>query len=122
MNILVNKIASILSEIKSNVINAFLFRIYNRRRPVKEIWKAGEEFRDKIWYDLHLYSVKNGEFDDGMVPEDIRKNAFKTAEEILNKFGEEELGPYDDFEAGILWGKLLALRWVLGADWDFCDI
>lgn len=57
-----------------------------------------------------------------MVPEDIRKNAFKTAEEILNKFGEEELGPYDDFEAGILWGKLLALRWVLGADWDFCDI
>jgi len=35
--------------------------------------------------------------------------------------GPGQLGPYTDFELGMLNGKLSALRWVLGADWDFLD-
>jgi hypothetical protein len=32
-----------------------------------------------------------------------------------------DAGPYSDFEWGMINGKLWALRWVLGSDWDFLD-
>ena len=33
----------------------------------------------------------------------------------------DQLGPYTDFELGMLDGKLSVLRWALGAEWDFLD-
>jgi hypothetical protein len=43
----------------------------------------------------------------------------KRVEETCTQPG--ELGPYTDFELGMLNGKLSALRWVLGSEWDFLD-
>jgi len=43
--------------------------------------------------------------------------ATKTAEEV----GLENLSPWDDFEWGVINGKLSALRWVLGDEWDMLD-
>lgn len=39
-------------------------------------------------------------------------------ERVIQQYGEENLGPYSDFEWGMLNGKLSALRWVMGEDWD----
>lgn len=49
-------------------------------------------------------------------------NAQTARERVEEKYTEPgQLGPYTDFELGMLNGKLSALRWVLGAEWDFLD-
>jgi hypothetical protein len=50
----------------------------------------------------------------------ILETAKRKAKEIEDKFGQENLG-WDDFEWGMVNGKLSALRWVGGSEWDFLD-
>jgi hypothetical protein len=44
--------------------------------------------------------------------------AMKRTEEEL---GPDEIGPWADFEWGMINGKLSAIRWVLGEEWDMLD-
>lgn len=37
------------------------------------------------------------------------------------ELGPDEIGPWDDFEWGMINGKLSAIRWMLGDDWDMLD-
>jgi hypothetical protein len=55
------------------------------------------------------------------VPKDIVRGAKAGALEMEAKYGKNNLGPYDDFEWGMINGKLSALRWVLGDKWDMLD-
>jgi hypothetical protein len=48
----------------------------------------------------------------------IMEGAIKSAKKIEEKYGREALGPYSDFDWGMMNGKLSALRWVLGEDWE----
>lgn len=73
---------------------------------------------DKIWFDRHLslrYRIEAGV---ETVDSEIWKGALQSAQRVIEKYGEENLGPYSDFEWGMLNGKLSALRWVLGDEWD----
>jgi hypothetical protein len=91
-------------------------------RTEREIGEAAEEFYHRVWYDRHqvlLDKRESGELDEP--PEDIRREAEKAAERIESRYGADNLGPYDDFEWGMINGKLSALRWVLGFDWDMLD-
>ena len=47
--------------------------------------------------------------------------ALAAGERTRQEVGIENLGPWDDFEWGMLNGKLSALRWVLGDEWDMLD-
>ena len=42
----------------------------------------------------------------------------KAGTKARKKFGERNCGPYSHFEWGMVNGKVSALRWVLGEDWD----
>ena len=90
-------------------------------RSMEEVADVAEEFVEKIWFDRHLslrYRVEQGI---ETVDPQIWAGALKSAERVIRKYGEENLGPYSDFEWGMLNGKLSALRWVLGEEWDMLD-
>ena len=90
-------------------------------RTMDEVAEAAYQFVEKIWFDRHLslkYKVEKGI---ETVDPQIWEGALKSAEKMIQKYGDENLGPYSDFEWGMLNGKLSALRWVLGEDWDMLD-
>jgi len=94
-------------------------------RSFRTILKAEQEFFDRIWYDRKLVLIQNikegrerpntSEIQKGM------RNAMKSVEKEYG--GKRELMNYykNDFEWGMLNGKLSALRWVLDDDWDMLD-
>ena len=90
-------------------------------RKTKTVVEAENEFFEKIWYNRHLvlkYRIETGQL---TCDHEIWKQALANAERIREKYGEENLLPKDDFEWGMMNGKLSALRWVLGEEWDFLD-
>lgn len=90
-------------------------------RTMNIVSEVINELFDKIWYERHLvlrYKIENGL--DTVEPK-IWNDALKAAEKVERKYGIENLGPYDDFDWGMLNGKLSALRWVLGDEWDMLD-
>ena len=91
---------------------------FEEPRSMDEIANMVNEFCEKVWFDRHLslrYKVENGL---ETVDPQIWAGALKSAERVIQQYGEENLGPYSDFEWGMLNGKLSALRWVMGEDWD----
>lgn len=90
-------------------------------RTMDEIADMANEFCEKIWFDRHLtlrYKVENGL---ETVNPELWAGALKSAQRVIQQYGEENLGPYSDFEWGMLNGKLSALRWVMGEEWDMLD-
>ena len=92
-----------------------------RTRRIPEILKAEGEFFDRVWYDRHqvLRHLERG--GKRKTASDIMKAAQKEATQLEKKYGKKNLGPYSDFDWGIVNGKLSALRWVLGEEWDMLD-
>ena len=55
------------------------------------------------------------------IQRDVLRGALKAARRVERRYGKKNLGPWDDFEWGMINGKLSALRWVLGEEWDMLD-
>ena len=106
-------------------------------RRLREIVDAIGELLDKVWYNRH--QVRREKIARGItkifeketfpvkdhsrrpIQRDVWEGALKSAAKMERKYGLENLGPWTDFEWGMMNGKLSALRWVLGDEWDMLD-
>jgi hypothetical protein len=91
-------------------------------RRLDEILAAERELFDRIWYDRsmrHEEELLDAGDDDGV--KDLRRVAGPGRARVVATYGLNDVGPYDKFEWGMLNGKLSALRWILGSEWDFLD-
>ena len=108
----------------------------SKLRNIKSALEAEGEFCDKVWYNrcylVLKEGIKNGEhlLVDNWKPEystqdvtkkSIWRGAIKAAKRVEKEYGKKNLGPYSDFDWGMINGKLSAIRWVLGDDWDQLD-
>lgn len=91
-------------------------------RRLDEILAAEKEMFDRIWYDRSMYHeqelIEQGKDEELKY---LRRVAGPGRARVENTYGAENLGPYNKYEWGMLNGKLSALRWILGDDWDFLD-
>ena len=121
---------SINSELVKNIEfeNDWVFE----SRGLTEMIEIERELEQKIWYNRHqvlVSKIEKGEikiinrkdFDiktaDITIVDDIWEGAKKSAKAVEKKYGIKNLY-YDDFEWGMLNGKLSALRWIAGDEWD----
>jgi hypothetical protein len=107
-------------------------------RRLSEILAAEHLLLRQVWYNRHWNlrsGVESGEIKiitsaefrnlSGYHPEVIRdevwRGALAAAKRTEEAVGLENLGPWTDFEWGMVNGKLSALRWGLGEEWDMLD-
>lgn len=76
-----------------------------RMRRKEEVQAAYAILWDKVWWNRHM----------GLGEHDAGKEA---ARRIADFYGKKFLDPGDDVEWGITQGKMMALAWVLGSEWE----
>jgi hypothetical protein len=113
------------------------FNFSQQARRFSEILEAEHLLFRQIWYNRH-WNLRTQIEDGGhhVVPEkDYSRNPYRAdqtldtvwagalaaAKKTEDEVGVDNLGPWNDFEWGMLNGKLSALRWVLGDEWDMLD-
>ena len=114
-------LAETLRCVDPDAVEEYAFDFTNPPRHTDEILEALELLWDQIWYNHHkcrMHRVETGEVEEK--PE-IVKMAKAAAKRVEQRRGKRNLGPWDDFEWGMLNGKMSALRWILGDEWDFLD-
>jgi hypothetical protein len=129
-----NNLAPALNIIDEDVLAdiEFEYDYTEETRGLREILDAMDELVDKVWYNRHQYrmwQIEHGEIEvvpegterygSAVIHEHILKGAIKSAQKVEGKY--EDTGPWSDFAWGMINGKLSALRWVLGDEWDMLD-
>jgi hypothetical protein len=64
-----------------------------------------------------LEKIRSGEEQLTEEQKPILQRAMAAAKKLEKKYGRKNLG-WDDFEWGFLSGRMSALAWVMGAEWD----
>jgi len=89
-------------------------------RSVKEILKAEDELFTRVWYGRKGTAAQ---YRAEGTPEDIIKGMLRSKRKAEKRFGKKSLmdNAKTQWDWGFVSGKLSAIRWVLGDDWDMLD-
>lgn len=113
------------------------FEYEEEPRRLSEILEALDLLWRQIWYNRHWnlrIAIEEGRhkivsedeysrepYTSGVTLDTVWDKALAAAKRTEEEVGFENLGPWTDFEWGMLNGKMSALRWVLGDEWDMLD-
>jgi hypothetical protein len=89
-------------------------------RSVKQILAAEDELFTRVWYGRTMPAKDHRAKG---TPEDIIKGMLKAKRAAEKRFGKKRLmaSMTTDWDWGFVSGKLSAIRWVLGDEWDMLD-
>lgn len=108
-------------------------------RKLSELLEAEYKLFKQVWYNRHWnrrISIEEGKHKlvsrdewDKLLPKErtnvtldtIWEGALASAKRTEDELGPDDIGPWSDFEWGMINGKLSAIRWMLGDDWDMLD-
>lgn len=131
-------LAEVLNELAPDLLEEIKFELEFVMVPrnLSEIFEWEHRLERQVWYNRHMVrreaieegrirlipreEYKSGRYDPGTIIQDIWEGALKAAAKVEEEL-EGDVGPWNDFEWGMINGKLSALRWVLGDDWDMLD-
>jgi hypothetical protein len=132
------KLAEALQYFKPDLVSDILIEqeIDWEPRSLSEILSMENELTDKVWYNRHKYRaelirqkkikiIASKDFDvktsQHTIVDEIWEGAKNSAKRVEKEYGKKGLLPDDDFEWGMINGKLSAIRWILGDEWDNLD-
>jgi hypothetical protein len=133
------RLAEVLRRVDVDVVSEAMLEseTVGEPRRLSEILAALDELFDKVWYDRHQSHRARIERGQSKIVEretfpvkdhrtrpiqrDVWEGALRAAARVEKKYGRENLGPWSDFEWGMINGKLSALRWAIGDEWDNLD-
>ena len=107
-------------------------------RHLNEINEAERLLFLQVWFNRNKRALFTNEFGDivinidGTRPKEsgdllplpaahYRVKALALVQDSFKYYGHDKFGPWTDFEWGMINGKLSAIRWMLGDEWDMLD-
>lgn len=134
-------IAALLNDFAGELVEEIRFdRDFNQdSRSLGELVEAENTLFKQVWFNRHWNlrsDIESGrhklvtreEWDkagpgnyQGITIDTVWAGALAAAKRTEEELGPDNIGPWTDFEWGMLNGKLSAIRWMLGDDWDMLD-